>query len=46
VYYAACADDGAAGIEFAVEYEHRAHDKLDRKDVIDIVAKAVKAPHK
>ncbi|WIA13255.1 hypothetical protein OEZ85_006843 [Tetradesmus obliquus] len=38
--------DDAASIEFAVEFEHRANDKLDRKEVIDIVAKAVQAPHK
>lgn len=40
------AGDDAASIEFAVEFEHRANDKLDRKEVIDIVAKAVQAPHK
>jgi tRNA acetyltransferase TAN1 len=30
--------------DFAVEYEHRASDKLKRPDVIDIVAKAVPQP--
>ncbi|KAF6261244.1 hypothetical protein COO60DRAFT_1699940 [Scenedesmus sp. NREL 46B-D3] len=36
--------EGAASTEFAVEFEHRASDKLDRREVIDIVAKAVQQP--
>jgi tRNA acetyltransferase TAN1 len=37
-------DKAKEATDFAVEYEHRASDKLKRPDVIDIVAKAVPQP--
>lgn len=37
-------DTAKEPVDFAVEYEHRASDKLKRPDVIDIVAKAVPQP--
>lgn len=38
------AGEEADGVSFAIEYEHRASDKLTRNEVIDIFANAVPKP--
>lgn len=44
LYINRAADEGAACIAFAAEFEHRSSDKLDRMEVINAFAQQIKCP--